>query len=133
LLNLNRWRVELGLLPDTSLIFIWVLNKELICFSLCWVCWIWSIKELLDAHQNLFHCYCRSPTRVFIEDGEAYCARGINIRVKKACWKFALGWFTRIIFTEMNGDWKIATFPISPSFPRQSALPNHQIQYPIYT
>ncbi len=55
----------------------------------------------------------RRPYRVFIEDGEAYCARGINIRVKKACWKFALGWFTRIIFTEMNGDWKIATFPIS--------------------
>jgi hypothetical protein len=55
----------------------------------------------------------RRPYRVFIEDGEADCARGINIRVKKACWKFALGWFTRIILTEMNGDWKIATFPIS--------------------
>jgi hypothetical protein len=29
LLNLNRWRVELGLLPDTSLVFIWVLHAWL--------------------------------------------------------------------------------------------------------
>jgi hypothetical protein len=29
LLNLNRWRVELGLLSDTSLIFIWVLHAWL--------------------------------------------------------------------------------------------------------
>lgn len=116
------------------------LNKQLIGFCLCGICSIGSIEEFLYSHQNLLHRDSWSPTlqqpqlsmikknthslalweantiqnthRILVEYGQADGPGGINVRVKEAGRKLALGRFAGIILGEKNGKRKISTFPV---------------------
>jgi len=108
----------LRLLPYTSLVFNWILNKKLISFGLSGICRIRGIEELLDTNKDLLHCDSWSPTGVFVENREANCARRINIGVEETLRKLALRRFTGIIFAEVNRYRVKPAFPVRPNFSR---------------
>jgi hypothetical protein len=122
----KRW-ILLGLLSDTSPVLHNVLDKEVISFSLCRIGRVGLVQQILDANKNLFHCNCRSPSTIFVEDRQADSSRGVDIRVEETRGKFTLWWFARVVFGELDCKWVVTPIPVSPSFTRDSALPYHQI------
>ena len=50
---------------------------------------------------------------IFIEDRQADSSRGVDIRVEEILGKFTLGWFARVVFTEVDCEWVVTPLPVS--------------------
>ncbi|BAT11821.1 Os10g0536050, partial [Oryza sativa Japonica Group] len=55
----------------------------------------------------------------------------IDIWVEKALWELALGWFARIVLTEVKGKRVVPTFPIGPLLAGDGAVPDHEVRRPV--
>ena len=81
-----------------------------------WGFFIWVIHEILDTYQQLRDGKRWSPVFVFIKYWETYCARWINVWVKKYWREFAFWRFIWIVFRKFHHQF------VNTSFPRWSWL-----------
>lgn len=51
--------------------------------------------------------------------------------MEKALWELALGWFARIVLTEVKGKRVVPTFPIGPLLAGDGAVPDHEVRRPV--
>jgi hypothetical protein len=58
-----------GLLSNSPLVFLLVINKELVRLRLRRAVGVWVIQQILDPHQNLFERNGGTPTLFFVQDG----------------------------------------------------------------
>lgn len=84
-----RCRVFLDKAPNLLLISDLVLLKQIESVGLCWGFRVRLIKQRLDAEQDLFDCNCRLPALLLIQDRQADCARGVDVRMEQWRDKFA--------------------------------------------
>jgi hypothetical protein len=86
--SLRCWIVSHNPL-DLALVCCAVLAEEVVCVSLGWRVWVRIVQEILHSEKDLFDGDRWLPALFLIQDGQADCARGIDIRVEERGYEFA--------------------------------------------
>lgn len=85
----SRRRILLDDRPDLPIVSRAVLLEEIVRVRLRGRLRVRLVEQRLDAQQYLFDCDCRLPALLFVQDGEADGARGVDVWVKERWNEFA--------------------------------------------
>jgi len=76
-----------------------ILLEQIVCFSLGWRVGVWLVKQRLNAQEYFFDGDGGFPAFFFVEDGEADCARRVDVWVEEWGYKFTLWWLCWVFWS----------------------------------
>lgn len=117
----------LGLLLDSPLVSDLVVLEHGVRLDLGGIGSVRIVQQVLNPQEQLFDSDRRFPSLLLVQDRKTDGPRRVDVGVEERRGEFALWWSLRIVFGERHCHFIQPSFPISPDFPRDTDLPDHQV------
>lgn len=115
-------------LLNLSIIARAVLLEQVVGVGLSWRLGIGVVKKVLDTEQDLLDGDSWFPALLFVQDGQADCAGGVDVGVEEGRDEFALWWLRWVLIGEDHAQLEQASLPHRLLLAWNTALPNLQIK-----